>query len=234
MDEKVAKESQDQRQKIGALLDTQKRADEQHKNQFYITPESLVLAQLRMLNRDLDKWPERILDAGFGYGVYGRMARQLWPQAHIVGIDIEVSRLAVMSPESALCYNELVTDNFLTYMFDKPFDIVIGNPPYKEVAEKFVHRAHAVAIDGGHISLLMPAAFGHTGRRWENLYSNGMMYYREAKVVPRVSFVGYGGGTAPTEYSVWHWRKGQGDMVYAQSCKLGWDKSRQDGQRELI
>lgn len=236
MDEESAKQLNEKM----AWLEVGPEDSELYRNQFYITPESLALAQLRMLAGDMgpDLIPQdelEILDAGFGFGAYGRMARKVWPQAHIVGIDIEPSRIGNSPPGSFLkAYDELIIDNFLTHEFDRPFHLVIGNPPYKDVAEKFIHRAHEVLLCGGRISFLMKAAIGHTNGRWDRLYAAGRMYYREAKVVPRVPFVGYGGDTAPAEYSAWFWRNGYGGHEWAMSGKLGWDKSRMDGQEELL
>ena len=212
---------------------------ESYANQFYVTRESLVYEQIDMLDNDLIRggWtadPPCVLDAGFGYGVYGRIARRFWPDSYIVGIDIEPDRLSKMDSESVKAYDDLVFDDFLTYQFDRTFTVVIGNPPYKDVAEQFVICAHEVLGDGGFISFLFKSTFGHSVGRWERLYENGMMYYREAKVVPRPSFVGYGSGTDSAEYSVWHWCKGDGDLVVAESCKLSWDKNRQEGQRRLF
>jgi methylase of polypeptide subunit release factors len=78
--------------------------------------------------------PARILDPGAGGGIWGTEARSRWPESNITGVELRTINPALQFP-----YDCWYTADFLTCPIPQPFDLVIGNPPYRH-AEEFVRR----------------------------------------------------------------------------------------------
>lgn len=106
----------------------------------------------------------RILDPGAGNGVWGRAARELWPDAFIVGIELDTQH----TPDPA--YNMWSPTDFLLYEQDGGFfDLVIGNPPYS-LAEQFIRNSLEVMERGGDLFFLLRLEFLASQRRAYGLF----------------------------------------------------------------
>lgn len=76
--------------------------------------------------------PRRILDVGCGEGSWGIAARDLWPDAHLTGIDLRGDAL----PHMQRNYDRAIQGSFPEDMAELglgPFDMVVGNPPFSRV-----------------------------------------------------------------------------------------------------
>jgi hypothetical protein len=89
--------------------------------------------------------------------------------------------------------------DFLSYRFDRGFDVIIGNPPYR-LAEDFARRAVGLAPT---VAFLLRLNWLASAKRAEWMREHTPSIY----VLPnRPSFTG--GGTDATDYAWFVWRKG--------------------------
>lgn len=120
---------------MGIIMTTKELRPRQPRD-FYPTPELLVNAALNCIEFQrtrLELPAPKILDPGCGEGVWGRVARRLWPDAKITGVDIE--------PGICEAYDNVIRMPFPMGVNGK-FDFVIGNPPYSH-AEEFIRASLA-------------------------------------------------------------------------------------------
>jgi hypothetical protein len=165
-------------------------------NEFYPTPEPWARAGLSLLLG----LPERalILDPGAGEGIWGTLARELYPKAYICGVEYRPT----VKPEA---YDDWFVENYLRNSYTE-FDAVIGNPPFS-LAEQWVHHSLAAVHDGGIVLLLLRLAFLESEKRGRRFWP---IVGKPANVTvfsKRPSFTG-DGGTDATAYGMFFWRKG--------------------------
>lgn len=161
----------------------------------YFTPDNLALRICRSL-QELGIAPCNILEPGCGGGAFLRAAAMVWPEAQLLGIDLVP---CCTGP------GEVRTADFYDRTDGGPFDLILGNPPFK-LAESFIKRALGLVPDGGHVAFLLRAALA-AGRR-KGLYEHHPLRHIEF-VVPRPSFTG-GGTDKGQEYALLVWTKGHG------------------------
>ena len=107
--------------------------------------------------------PATILDPGAGDGAWGTAARQRWPVARIIGVEVR----DVPCPPG---YDEWHTGPFEVLAPALPgVDLVVGNPPYR-VAEQFVRRSLALLNEGGQLVFLLRLAFLESRVRTRGLF----------------------------------------------------------------
>lgn len=160
----------------------------------YYTPDLLALAICRSL-RQLGLNPTYLLEPGCGGGAFLRAMREVWPKAHLLGIDIApacdgpglVQKRDFFRPEFAAGVS----------------DAAIGNPPF-DLAEKFVRRGLEVVSKGGYVAFLLRITF-LAGKGRVPLYREHPLWAFQP-IAGRPSFTG--GGSDPSEYGVFVWKKG--------------------------
>lgn len=108
---------------------------DRHEDEFYETPIPYCRAVLKRLAHHA---PKTILDPCAGSGNWGIAARQLWPKAHIVGVEVNPTRNI---PNGV--YDELYIANFMltTSISGIQFDLVVSNPPYGDPWDQEMGRA---------------------------------------------------------------------------------------------
>lgn len=123
----------------------------------YPTPEPLVRAALTSRILPIMPAPRTILDPGAGQGVWGRVARSIWPNAFIVGTEIRnlpkppeydrwisgrghigIDLPGILNIGDTFEPSEAPSEwpPFLHFESGRPvvrFDLVIGNPPYGDL-----------------------------------------------------------------------------------------------------
>lgn len=93
---------------------------ERHEADFYPTDPKVCAATINLLPPEF--MPKRILDPGAGDGAWGKVARRMIPDAHIIGVE-----LRDVKPHPA--YNEWIHGDFRMLNLD-PVDYICGNLPF--------------------------------------------------------------------------------------------------------
>ncbi len=191
------------------IIMTTKELRPRDKNDFYPTPIELCRAALGLLYN----WKfSTILDPGSGDGVWGRVAREKWPTAHIEGVDI--------APKLDYSYNVIhETDFLVSFNSTRPqYDLVIGNPPYK-YAEQFIRKSRSLLQKRGCMVLLLQLAFLEGQKRGEGLWKEFRPYAVHV-LSRRPSFTG-NCKTDATAYGIYLWRDWSSETTELEW--LNWD-----------
>lgn len=169
-----------------------------------------------------------ILDLGCGEGAWSMVAREIWPRARIVGIEVR--------PEAARhaerhCDRVIIGDFRSIEAGDATrgrFDLVIGNPPFAEFIDgrrvslfpdliRFGLAAIAPASDGAMVLL----GLGDLGQRG----AAGRAVFAETppaeqwRIAGSLAFRGDGQGDLRC-YSAWVWRVGKGRWPWWRTLDL--------------
>ena len=179
---------------------------------FFETPEDHARSGVGLVPLDNPQW---VLDPCAGTGIWGKVARERWQDAQIVGADIRL----LSHPKD---YDWWLRGDFLTIGETRLFDVVIANPPFS-LAEEFVRHALRCTVDSGYVVMLLRQSFLASVKRygffkWDN----------PPKVVYQCCdrpFFGWDGGTANYDYNFILWQKG-----YTGDTKLDWVVSRPKNQ----
>lgn len=177
------------------IITTTKELPPRAEQDFYPTP-SWVAAKACGLVRG---YPESILDPGAGNGVFGIEARRQWPEARIVGVEIQER---FQKPEE---YTEWLTEDFADTNLICHYDLILGNPPYKH-AEWWVRKCLGALSFGGVAIFLLRLAFLEGQARARGLWAE-MNPERVVILSKRPSFDGTG-RTNATAFALYQWRAG--------------------------
>lgn len=163
--------------------------------------------------------PRTILDPGAGtLGNWGTVARSIWPDALIVGVEIRE-----VSPPAA--YDEWITANLMSWQDARRFDLVMGNPPFGTFGPAIIQAAVERSIaPGGSALFYYHQRFLATDARalWMEDYCPEYVW----NVVPRPSHSSDGNTEKGGEYVVMRWRAGRRGPPYMTDF-LRWRETRQ-------
>lgn len=191
------------------IIRTTKPLKPRNEFDYYPTPIEFVEAALNFVTYT----PTKILDPGAGDGIWGKVAREKWPNAIIYGVEVQPK---FTKPN---CYDQWFNEDFLNWEANTTFDLIIGNPPYgkpiRDAAEFFTRKCYSYLEDERLLVFLLRLAFLEGQDRGKYFWPN----YSPKKVTvcsKRPSFTG-NGKTDATAYGIYQWEKGwQGDT------KLSW------------
>lgn len=177
-----------------------------HELDTYLTPLEFCEAGLSLVTGT----PRLILDPGSGEGAWGIAARKRWPQAHLTGVEIQEKF------QKPVAYDTWISTDFRKWLHDdepRPlFDLVIGNPPYKDGEwESWLIKCMSLLSFGGEVIWLLPHRYLEGKERACGLF--------EQFPPVRVAYAGrpqfYGEGTGAEPFDYYHWRAGwKGDTVF--------------------
>ena len=153
-----------------------------------------------------------ILDPGAGTGVWGNACKGIFPEASIVGVEINHDLEIVAS------YDDWHTADYINSDLGLSVDLVIGNPPYK-FTEEFVNKSLTYLKEGGIIAFLLRLSFLESKKRYLSMYNAGLNPEKVYCLVQRPNFREYLGlkGSDSDAYGIYIWRKG-----YVGSTILDW------------
>jgi hypothetical protein len=149
----------------------------------------------------------RILDIGAGEGVWGIGAREVWPNAHIVGVEF---RSECRKPGAYDHYWHGDLQDFPRLWPGNAFDLVIGNPPFYLAEESVRAGLHMLNRDGCLMFLLGLNFITSQGRR------DGLYFDHPLKALGvwsrRISWTG-NGKTNTRDHAMYLWQLGwQGEF----------------------
>lgn len=183
-----------------------------------LTPEPVTRQWLEILARRR-RSPVTILVPGAGSGVECKVAREIWPDAFIVAIEVRVEERAHL----ARFADRVCIESFEAWL-ERPhprFDLVVSNPPFSKARPRVVDGKVVTWIasrdqlltEDGLLSLLMPNDFLDRTRvevEWllqpddDGHCPNAPI--RHARIADRVGFYG-GSGTDSNTHGWWNWMR---------------------------
>lgn len=186
--------------------------EKRREHDLYPTPEGLVKAIFNEAYFSYKLPNIKILDVGCGEGVWGKVAREKFPKATIVGVEL---RKELKSQENVPCYDQMyLGEDFLAantlYPRDwqlEKYDLIIGNPPY-HLAEEFIRTSFKYLFNGdAAVVFLLRQAFLASMKRYNGLWKD----HFPSKILTcsrRPSFYHADTGSKSTdgeEYAVYFW-----------------------------
>lgn len=165
-----------------------------HDYDFYETPLPFAQAALHALPADFI--PDKIADFGAGEGVFGKVARGIWPLSEIHGFEIR----RLKKPATYTYWAE--TDISLLDKNDGQFDLIMGNPPYT-LNEICVKNAFEMLNPQGYILFFLRLEFVGSQKR-ATLFRQ---YPPQQIVVCRNRPVFYGTTSGTDTYAYFIWQK---------------------------
>jgi len=224
--------------KLIVLGDTMVNADqdlpERAEHDRYITPELECEQAYAMLMKWHPKWRfarpcesktggsrgPHILDPGAGPGIWGTVARRIWPSAVIHGIEIEQQP----RPEA---YDRYDIGRFPGDSNLSGYELIVGNPPYNQ-ANVFVKESMRRLKDGGCLMFLLRLQYcTGIGRRNDLFHEYPIHLY--AVYSRRISWRADGKRkTPPRDHALFIWKKGYSGPSYLDLIGKTADKSLAD------
>ncbi len=191
---------------------------------FYATPQALASAICLRIAKVLS--PGLVVEPSAGCGPFVRAARNTWPNARVVAVDVDEGKSKVL--EAAGAHFIILEDWKLVAAHDIIVAIaeraspvlVVGNPPYRE-AEEHIQAALSWMSPGDELFFLLRINF--LGSRSRLAFWAGTPLVEMMPVVPRPSFTVRGADA--TEYAVFRWKSGHQGPARI-SPPIMWDKRR--------
>jgi SAM-dependent methyltransferase len=124
----------------------------------YHTPPALALLICEHLRDALDVRPASILEPGCGRGSFLRAARLIWPDAEILGVELNP---ALVEASRALNAARIEQRDFALMGgsgMSERFDLVVGNPPFKH-AEEFTRHGLTMLNECGVVAFILRLNF---------------------------------------------------------------------------
>ena len=143
---------------------------------FYSTPQSSTIA---ILNKEILKGS--ILEPAAGQGHISTILHKYYPQSEIISTDL-------VKREDKFNCNIQSGINFLTYNFNRKFDNIVTNPPFK-LGKEFVERALELSNDKVLLFLKLQflesksrkEMFSHTPLKYVYVFSERQSPYRNGQ-----------------------------------------------------
>lgn len=178
----------------------------------YYTPDALALACMPYVARPV---AVRALEPHCGGGAFVRALRRRFPGAHLTTCDIDDVPVSSRGDEH-------VTGDFLSADLEGGYDLIVGNPPFRD-PWSHVERALDLASPHGTVAFILPLArvCGSRNREWLRRRWPSTI----APISPRPSF--RDGKTDMYEVALWVWDVWDTDGV-VRMVPLTWDKPRRN------
>lgn len=165
----------------------------------YPTPLELCRAGLAFLPGQAAEY--RILDPGAGTGVWGRAARERWPNAQIYGLELnEKQAVPHLDAYTRYDYGDYLQAKRTPEVY---FDMIVGNPPYK-LALPFVEKSLELLGDGGLLLFLLRLAFLESQERYQWWKAHPP---KQVWICSRRPSFTNNGHTDATAYALYLWEK---------------------------
>lgn len=165
-----------------------------------------------------------ILDPGAGPGIWGSVAREIWPECLVHGVEITPQRC----PE---VYDRYQIGRFPGDHNTTGYDLVVGNPPYNQ-ANVFVEESMKRLREGGWLMFLMRLQYCTGTRRRDGLFAKYPLFLY-AVYSRRISWREDGARkTPPRDHALFIWQKGYRGHTYMDLIGRLQDKTLADWIKE--
>lgn len=198
------------------ILQSGKKLRPRDKHDHYPTPAGVVRTAYDALSLGYE--PQVILDHSAGTGVWGAVAKTYWPDAEIIGVEIQPSSMC-------MAYDRWYSEwSFFDYALYARYgqapmpDLIIGNPPFK-YAEQFIRLSLAMLQPGQVLIQYLRLAFLEGQERGDSFWPFYTPYYVDT-LSRRPSHIPGTTKTDSTAYAIYTWVKD----VYPQRFSGGWYK----------
>jgi hypothetical protein len=175
------------------------KGKDRHENDYYPTPIEYCRASIaHALPPDFK--PAFICDPGAGTGAWGRAIKEspILKDAYLVGVD-QFQTIKIAGYDS--WYGEDYLEHKPTF---KPYDLIIGNPPYSLI-EEFIWKSLDILADDGYIVFLMRLAMLESQKRGRGMWKQTPL--KDVWIsIRRISFTG-DGHSDDTAYGTFVWKK---------------------------
>lgn len=138
------------------------------------TPDDLAHAAVERVGALLGFSPSVVVEPSAGGGAFVRAARERWPDALLIGVDLLATAEGLDACDVAHVGDW--TDPGLS-LFTRP-ELTIGNPPFTEGVA--VDHVGAALSRGGALALVLPWSFFGGVKRWDRLHGE----WRPHQVIP--------------------------------------------------
>lgn len=185
------------------IIQTTKALADRYTNDLYPTPVEFCRAALDTLH--LQKDFRNILDPGAGLGAWGKAVNELtkiderFSNSKLIGVELDEDTY----PDDNY-YDEWVTKDFLEIETHRKFDLIIGNPPYRQ-AEEFVRKSFELLAKGGIVLFLLRLSFLEGQARGKNLWKQYPPWIVHV-ISKRISFTG-NRKSDETAYALYRWEE---------------------------
>lgn len=163
-------------------------------------PVSGLRIRLRRVLPELQGSPKQVLDAGCGRGVFSYEMAKIFPNAKIIGVDIDEKQLEVnrkIAISSGLNNITFTNADITTLPFTEEFDTILSvdNLEHIENDELAIERIYQALKPGGQLVLHVPGLM----RRWfffkmtENFYVPGHVRpgYTQEQIIQKLTKSGF-------------------------------------------
>lgn len=180
----------------------------------FYTP--LDLTRVYVNSIELEEEPSIVLDPSVGSGNFITAAKERWPDAQTIGIDIDPSAEGL-----ALCDCPIVADwlQISSTFSDYEVPLVLGNPPFGKAVKHAVTVAHVLAAlrVGRSAHQLLPCDYVGASKFDDKVLS---------KHTPkRITFpIGRPWPLNLREVAIFEWLNGGSDRVGSEILRLSWKK----------
>ena len=109
----------------------------------------------------------RVVDLGCGPGNLTRTMSEIWPEAHITGVDSSAEMLHSAHALAIPGRLDFVEADIAQWSPAGPVDLVVSNSAWQWIAdhERLLGRTVAMLAPGGTLAVQMPCRFGTTSQR---------------------------------------------------------------------
>lgn len=170
-----------------------------------LTPTPVVRQGLEWLRDGYGLQPKTMLDPSAGYGVFGMVAREVWPEVESWGVEkhgdclLDLTRnyihpLGMPLEELGFYFGE---------GFIGPFDLIATNPPFSIVHE-WIPKLRNLLTPDGVLCLLLPNGYGQRGEEKAEIFERDIPF-RQLRISGPIEFKGPTQGADQRDYSWWMW-----------------------------
>lgn len=166
----------------------------------------------------------RILDIGAGGGVFGKVAREIWPHAEIVAVENRPEEFGNLCRH----YDEVWTMPIATFAsgvvcHPGTFELVVGNPPWRSDWGDCALLGLSLLAYRGKLLLLGPSTWGHSEEGAERADVFRMQPpAAQWRIHGRIAFRG-GAAADNRKCSWWVWREGDEQHPLGGPCWIASD-----------